>query len=78
MALSQVPCNALGYLSNTLGAALGALCTGHFLLERFGLHGSVFLAASVNLGAGLFVFLLFFLTPHEASSDPELVGGKAS
>ena len=46
------------YGINTFGAAAGALLVGFFLLPRIGLQDSLFLAAGLNLAAGLGVLLL--------------------
>jgi spermidine synthase len=41
------------YGINTLGAAVGVLCVGFFLLPVLGLQGSVRLAAAINVAVGL-------------------------
>ncbi|MCG6121911.1 MAG: hypothetical protein MEP57_04290 [Microvirga sp.] len=47
------------YGLNILGAAVGALATGLFLIELFGLFGITLIAASLNLIVGLIVFFAF-------------------
>ena len=42
------------YGLNTVGAALGAMTAGFFLMEAAGLRGTVYVANSINLGIGLF------------------------
>jgi spermidine synthase len=45
------------YGSNTLGAALGALLAGIFLIPEWGLRTTVSIANAVNLGVGAFVLM---------------------
>ena len=61
----------LAYGTNTLGAVIGALLTGFFLIKSFGVQDSVYLAVCVNatvfLGA-LFLSRFFpFTTPAHAA-----------
>lgn len=49
------------YATNTMGAILGALLTGFFMLPNIGLNTSVYLASVVNFAVVLLVFLVFFL-----------------
>ncbi len=46
---------SLAYGANVLGAALGCLITAYWLLETFGVHTSVFIAAGLNLLAAAIV-----------------------
>lgn len=49
------------YCANTLGAAAGAILAGFFLIARFGLTTTVYIAAVTNLaigGAGMVLFLI--------------------
>lgn len=41
------------YVSNTLGAVCGALFAGFYLIGNFGIHNSIYLAVSLNIGVGL-------------------------
>ena len=61
------------YFANTLGAAAGALLAGFFLVARFGLTTTVYIAAATNLaigGAGMILFLIMAKNslPGEAES----------
>jgi spermidine synthase len=46
------------YGFNTIGAVLGCVGAGFFLLPRLGLQGSIWLAASLNIIAGMIAVLL--------------------
>jgi len=46
------------YAVNTLGAALGALVTGYFLIARLGVDSTTLLAGSCNIGLGLAAWYL--------------------
>lgn len=48
------------YGVNTLGAALGTVATGFFILPRFGLTAAIVTAAIINLGIGVVALLLKF------------------
>ena len=63
------------YFINTLGAAIGTLVTGYFLVERFGLSGTTFLAVGINVVvAGL---ALWVHRQAEGPSTPLGVNGSA-
>ena len=44
---------ALLYGSNTLGAVIGCLLTGYWLIRDFGVSGSIWVAAALNVAAGV-------------------------
>ncbi len=46
------------YAVNTLGATLGCLITGFWLIEHFGVKGTIRVAAAANFGLALCFFLL--------------------
>lgn len=61
-ALAEVnQCHAKIYGINTLGAFLGTFLAGFFLIFRFGLADTLFLAGCVNLVIGI----IFFLNPYK-------------
>ncbi len=43
------------YALNTFGAVLGTALAGYFLLPRFGMRGTLYLAATLNIGIGALV-----------------------
>ncbi len=47
------------YGINTLGAAVGVLFAGFFLLERFGLHASTYAANAINIAVGCAAIAMF-------------------
>lgn len=49
---------AMLYFSNSLGAAVGVLASGFFMIERLGLPGTIQAAGVINLGLALAVWLL--------------------
>ena len=49
------------YATNTMGAILGALLTGFFMLPSIGLNASVYLASMVNFIVVLMVAIVFYL-----------------
>lgn len=65
----------LFYGLNILGAALGALGTGIVLIELLGLRGVTVLAAMMNLGVGIAVFIALRGVRRTASVHPDK-GGK--
>jgi len=60
------------YAVNTAGAVVGALTAGFFLVERFGLPGSLRCAALLNLAAAAY----FIARPFEAEADSEQPAAK--
>ncbi len=48
---------AVLYFANSLGAAVGGLLTGFYLIGAFGLPGTVLTAAGLNVGCALVVYL---------------------
>jgi spermidine synthase len=54
------------YGANTLGAAAGCFTTGFFLIRLYGMERSVWIAAGLNLVAGLLALLLEALTREKA------------
>ena len=58
---------SLLYALNTLGAALGCLMTGFFLMGTFGVLQTVFLAAGVNLLIGVGALSIYLETTPGAS-----------
>ncbi|MCI0350696.1 MAG: fused MFS/spermidine synthase, partial [Acidobacteriales bacterium] len=55
---------------NTIGAAAGAFAAGFFLIERFGLSGTLAVAVSVNIGIALLSWLVS-LRSHFVKGSPE-------
>lgn len=49
---------SLLYATNTAGAAVGTMAAGFFLVGQLGFQESVFVAAGLNLAAGVFALLL--------------------
>ncbi len=45
------------YALNTLGAVLGTALAGYFLLPNFGMRGTLYLAATLNIGIGALVIV---------------------
>jgi spermidine synthase len=78
------------YFANTLGAILGTVLAGFFLIELLGLTGTLWVGAGCTLAAGLFALVLdrrlSLVAPDRASPvspppdqiqvDSALVGGK--
>jgi predicted membrane-bound spermidine synthase len=56
------------YAANTLGAAAGAAIGGWLLLGNLGFDGTVRLASSLNLAAGVLVLLLWRTTPAQLAT----------
>ena len=57
------------YFANSLGAALGVLVAGFFLIEYSGLPGTLIAAAVVNIVVGLVVYFAIRLVPAEADAS---------
>ena len=49
---------SLLYFNNSFGAAIGALVSGFFLIQQFGLPGTILTAGLINILIGLAVFLI--------------------
>jgi spermidine synthase len=60
------------YGVNTVGAAVGALLTGFFLINRFGVWGSIFLAAAINFLVGILCMLTGRRTGAALALHPDL------
>lgn len=56
------------YFANSIGAAAGVLIAGFYLIGRFGLPGTLLVAAVANLVAGCTVFAVVRLTQDEADA----------
>ncbi|MCG8642766.1 MAG: fused MFS/spermidine synthase [Desulfobacterales bacterium] len=57
------------YGINTAGAALGVILAGFFLVQRFGVWGTIFIVAAVNLGVGLISIYLGRLKRFQVSES---------
>ncbi len=57
------------YFANSLGAAIGVLVAGFWLIQLSGLPGTLIAAAMVNIVVGLVVFFAVRLMPVEADSS---------
>ena len=55
------------YSINNLGAALGCLATGFFILHRLGLTHSLYLGGTINIFNGVIAGLLILLLPEKTS-----------
>lgn len=72
------------YFANTLGSACACLIAGKFLMRSYGLSGSARIAAMVNLGIGLCVFVEYLRTrtrliqPKVEIEQVQLSGEKTS
>ena len=66
---------SLLYAVNTLGATAGAFTAGFHLIGRYGLTGSLLIAAALNLAAGLLALALGRL-PIEAVAEEALDAGR--
>lgn len=62
---------AMLYFTNSIGAALGVLASGFWLIGAIGLPGTIFTAGLLNLLLALFVFVLVRLDPDAATSPIE-------
>jgi spermidine synthase len=49
---------SLLYFVNTIGAAVGAIAASYVIISLFGLMNAVYMAAAINLGVAIFVFLI--------------------
>lgn len=63
------------YSLNTIGAVCGCLFTGFYLVENFGISGSLYLAAGLNLALAAASFVLSRLEP-QAWLEGQAAGGK--
>ena len=63
------------YFTNSLGAALGVLASGFWLIEALGLPGTILTAGILNIVLALFVWAL---TKQLPSASPEGVSGDAA
>jgi spermidine synthase len=61
---------AMLYFTNSLGAALGVLASGFFLIESVGLPGTVRIAGLINVLLALFVWMLARGSPDPAAEAP--------
>src|SRR5918999_3152607 len=69
------------YFANSLGAALGVLLAGFALIRGFGLPGTLFTAAAINVAVGLAVILAeqtFGWDELEAGSGRRIEGGDSA
>ncbi|HSL22784.1 MAG TPA: fused MFS/spermidine synthase [Vicinamibacterales bacterium] len=63
------------YATNTAGAIAGTLVSGLFLIPRYGIHGTFFVAAAVNIAVALSASVAAFVAwPSEARSVPATDG----
>ena len=70
---------SLLYALNTAGAAAGTLAAGFVLIGELGLYGAVYVAAGLNLAAGLVALgLARFMTPMADSLDTAPGGAAGS
>lgn len=58
---------AMLYFTNSIGAAVGVLASGFWLIAAAGLPGTIFTAGLLNIGLALGVFVLVKLDPHSAA-----------
>ena len=56
------------YFANSLGAAIGVLVAGFYLIEISGLPGTLIVAAVINIVVGLVVFFAIRLMPAEGDT----------
>lgn len=68
------------YFTNSIGAVVGVLLSGFFLIEKFGLPGTSFTAGMVNISLAIFIWPLVRELTHtepvvEAATRNELAGG---
>ena len=62
---------AMLYFTNSLGAALGVLASGFWLIGLVGLPGTVMIAGLINVGLGLTVWLLRGAEPPAGVASPD-------
>jgi spermidine synthase len=62
------------YFTNSLGASLGVLASGFYLIEKIGLPGTILTAGLVNAALALSVFLMERSTPPPAAAVPAPAG----
>jgi spermidine synthase len=60
------------YFANTLGAATGAVLAGFFLIARFGLTGTGYLAAATNLAIGAIGLVIYSMVTGSAERRPAI------
>jgi spermidine synthase len=69
---------AMLYFTNSLGAALGVLASGFWLIELVGLPGTVTIAGIINVLLGVTIWLLRGTEPAPASGSPTPSAGEPS
>lgn len=62
---------ALLYFTNCLGAAIGVLVSGFFLIDRVGLPGTLLTAGLLNILLALFVWLFAKAEPQPSDAEPQ-------
>jgi spermidine synthase len=65
---------ALLYFSNSIGAAVGVLASGFFLIRLTGLPGTIRIAGVINLLLAITVWLLVRRSPHGHEGSPAETG----
>lgn len=63
---------AILYFTNSIGAAVGILASGFWLIELFGLQGTIIIAGTINLFLGISVWILFKLNPGSPALPPSI------
>ena len=56
---------AILYFTNTLGASVGVLLSGFYLVDGFGLRGTIISAGIIDVTAGLAVITFCRIVPHQ-------------
>ncbi|HSO08055.1 MAG TPA: spermidine synthase, partial [Pelomicrobium sp.] len=69
---------AMLYFSNSIGAAIGVMAGGFFLIGRLGLPGSILTAGRINIALALTVWALLKREGGEPLPTPAAAGGDAS
>jgi predicted membrane-bound spermidine synthase len=64
------------YFLNSLGAALGVLFSGFFLIDKLGLPGTIKTAAYINIIIGIVVLLLAYLLKSNKRTESKLTEKK--
>lgn len=66
---------SLLYALNTLGAVIGSIACGFFMIRAFGLHATLYMAVALNLAAGVAAILLArgMGTSREEPQEPSTV-----
>lgn len=62
---------AMLYFTNSIGAAVGVLVSGFWLISLFGLPGTIMTAAMLNIGLALTVWVLIRLDPSPRTAPIE-------